>query len=100
MTALRIAAEDVRMHENNPPKDGRLCSVVQRSFGLYNHRRYIRTGDDVRVAYRAQSSQWSLRELKSDLRSSFSQVYMCENEGCNTRNPMRTMHRVDFEVYR
>ena len=52
------------------------------------------------LLHRTQSSHWSLPELKSDLHSNSSQVYMCDNEGCNTRNPMRTMHRVDFQVYR
>ena len=30
MTALRFAVENVRMHENNTPKDERLYSAVQR----------------------------------------------------------------------
>ena len=41
MTALRIAAENVRMNESNPPKDGRLYSAVHWSLGVYNHRRHI-----------------------------------------------------------
>ena len=41
-------------------------------------------------------THWSLRELKSDLRSSLSQVCMCGYEGCNTRIPMRTMYRMDL----
>ena len=33
----------------------------------------------------------SLRELKSDVHSILSQVRMCDSEGCNTRDHMRTM---------
>ena len=38
---LRIAAENVRLHENNIPKDERLYSAAQRSLGVCNHRRCI-----------------------------------------------------------
>ena len=41
MTALRLAVENVRTHENHIPKDERLYSAVQQSLGVYNHRRYL-----------------------------------------------------------
>ena len=89
MTAPRIAAESVRLHENNTPKDERFYSAVQRSRGVYNHN-----------VTSEQMVTSNLRDLKSDLHSNGSQVYISDYEGCNTRNPMRTMHLVDTEVYR
>ena len=41
-------------------------------------------------------THWSLRELKSDLHGSLSQVCMCGYEECNTRDPMRSMYRMDL----
>ena len=66
MTAPRIAAESVRLHENNTPKDERFYSAVQRSLGVYKHRRKIRTGDDVRVAL--QSTKLSLKSSRVEER--------------------------------
>ena len=81
MTALRIAAENVRMHENNFPKGRTACSL--RCNGVLQC-----AITDITFGQVLTSELWSPPFEMSDLQSSLSQVNMCDYEG----------GRVDFEV--